>query len=380
MLLYDTPSGIPVNDQANWHPGSVRTGVSWHFQIKQFSRELGGRDRVGQFSRGRAWDLVTAFAKRFWAFLLLLMFLPTVVFLPIIFFLEHGAMRWVTVGAVGISGPWLSAIILFVMSGAIDPFLGLDAEGDTAGAFRRLQRRGWKLANGIKIRGRQDIDHVVVGPAGILVVESKWSQHRWPLGDRSRTFMADRLSDAVEQVLQNRKDVSTQFAKAIVGAPIRAVCVVWSTDYLPDDPSWVEYGDALIVRGPALKSWLQTLNENVLDQPGIDRIWNEIELQATRRDKNDRNISGAPRRTVLRVVTESFLLPILGGVLALYGFVGLAHLHQYWLDIAAAVVFPIVGLGGLCIGHLRGIARGWIGTSFGFDLIFLVIVIRDLVR
>jgi hypothetical protein len=236
------------------------------------------------------------------------------------------------------------------------------------------------LANGIKIREKEDIDHLVVGPAGLLVVESKWSRHRWPLGDQSQPFMSARLSDAVAQVLRNRKDVSTQFAKALDGTPLRAVCVIWSAEDSSGDPPWIEFGDAVVVRGPALKSWLRSLAGGALDEPGIDRVWKEIEHQASVRDENDRKRSGPPRPTMARVVVESFLAPFLGAVLALYGLVAVGLAHQTWLDVAGPFLFAAVGIAVLRIAFLRRAALGWIGISLGFVLILLVFMIRDLIK
>src|SRR5450759_489918 len=207
-----SPADIPGERRGNCHSVPVRVGNGRQIFVNRHSRQLASRERVGRFSRGIAWDLITSFARRHWIILFAALFLPIVAFLPL-FFLEHVPARWITVGAAGISGPWIVAVMTILMSGAADPFMGLDAEASTADELRRLRRHGWKLANGIKIREKEDIDHLVVGPAGLLVVESKWSRHRWPLGDQSQSFMSARLSDAVAQVLRNRKDVSTQDAR-----------------------------------------------------------------------------------------------------------------------------------------------------------------------
>jgi len=340
---------------------------------------LGTRDRVGRFPRDEAWGLISSVAQRLWPALLGVTFLPTIFFLPA-FFLLHGAARWVTVGAVAISGPWIVALITIVMSGASDLFMGLESEGDTADVLRSLRHDGWKLANGIKIRGNQDIDHLVVGPAGLLVVETKWSRHRWPLGKDSEPFMRDRLSDAVDQLLRNREDVITQFGKVINGAPVRPVCVVWSPEDSAGDDPWVDFDGALVVRGPALRSWLRTLTDVALDERGIDRVWQEVTLHYALRDKNDRSRSYRPRRTIIRVAVDWFLAPFLGFVLAFYGLVAVVRLHQSWLDIAGPLVFTAVGVAVRRVAFLRRVAVGWIVGSVGSVLILLAFVIRDVVR
>jgi len=46
-------------------------------------------------------------------------------------------------------------------------------EKATAKAVRQLRRRGWVLINDIDT-GRGNIDHVLIGPPGIFLLESKW--------------------------------------------------------------------------------------------------------------------------------------------------------------------------------------------------------------
>jgi hypothetical protein len=49
---------------------------------------------------------------------------------------------------------------------------GADGEKATARALRRLTRNGWVVAHDLD-RGRGNIDHVVVGPPGIFLLDSK---------------------------------------------------------------------------------------------------------------------------------------------------------------------------------------------------------------
>jgi hypothetical protein len=80
----------------------VRVGNGRQIFVNRHSLQVASRERVGRFSRGIAWYLITSFARRHWIILLAALFLPIVAFLPL-FFLEYGAARWITVGAAGIS-------------------------------------------------------------------------------------------------------------------------------------------------------------------------------------------------------------------------------------------------------------------------------------
>ena len=47
-----------------------------------------------------------------------------------------------------------------------------------AAAGWRQRRKGWRLTNGLYLAGHGDIDHILVGPGGVFVIESKWTTNR----------------------------------------------------------------------------------------------------------------------------------------------------------------------------------------------------------
>jgi hypothetical protein len=297
----------------------------------------------------------------------------------------HGVQRWIVVGAVGISGPWTVAVMTILMSGAADSLMGLDAENSTADVLRRFRRQGFKLANGIKIRGKEDIDHLVLSSAGLLVVESKWSRYRWPIGDSNRSFMSDRLLETVEQVLRNTKNVKVQFAEVLEDAPVNAACVVWSAENSSDDPPWVELQGVVVVRGPALSQWLLLQKGEMIDKGAVDRIWKKIDHQAAIRDDDDLKRSGPPRPTVGRMAAELFLAPLLGSMVACYGLIAIGRVHQGWLDVAASVAFFALGILTLKfvpakVVSFRRAAIGCAALSAVFMLLYLEAIIHNLVK
>jgi len=87
----------------------------------------------------------------------------------------------------------------------------------TASELQRLRKHGWLIVNGLALEGR-DIDHVLVGPGGVVVVESKWSADGWDLS------MPDRaLAKAVDQVVDNVRSLRLWTAVKASGAPVRSV-------------------------------------------------------------------------------------------------------------------------------------------------------------
>jgi hypothetical protein len=352
------------------------------YKSNQRARQLSSRERVGRFARNQVWERVTNFMRGSWAILLGALVLPSLVTLPIVFFI-HGSDRWIIVGAAGISGPWTVALITILLSGIADPIMGLDAEGSTADVLRRLKRRGWKLANGIKVKGKEDIDHLVVGPIGVLVVESKWSRHRWPIDGGNPPFMSEQLDNTVEQVLRNSKYAKIQFADVLGDIPVQSVCVLWSAEDSSMDPPWIERQGAVVVRGPELGNWLRSLKSEGVDDVVLNRIWNKIDRQATIRDNDDLKKTGPPRPTVGRIFTENILFPFLGAAVTVYGLAGISLIRQGWLDLASAFGLLMFGLLTLWFSASKAVLRrrfatGTIALSGIYCLLYLVVIIRAL--
>ncbi len=96
-----------------------------------------------------------------------------------------------------------------------------------------------------------DIDHIAVGPAGILVVETKHSDDSWPLGTAASPFMVRRLADAKDQARRNASDVGhhEEFRRAIAEAPVVPVLVLHSAAPAADSLHWLEERGVTIVQG-----------------------------------------------------------------------------------------------------------------------------------
>jgi hypothetical protein len=154
--------------------------------------------------------------------------------------------RWSFIGAVTVGGaviagvafviPWQFARGLFVgvgvsalvvvigylvlaLSGTVARGMGATAEMWTASELRRLRKHGWLIVNGLALEGR-DIDHVLVGAGGVVVVESKWSADGWDLRTPDRA-----LAKAVDQVVANARSLRLWTAVKAKGAPVRSLVV-----------------------------------------------------------------------------------------------------------------------------------------------------------
>jgi hypothetical protein len=78
------------------------------------------------------------------------------------------------------------------MTGTASLDIGALAETWTASELRPLRRNGWRIANHLLLRFG-DIDHLLVDPNGVLIIETKWSAYEWAPG-------TDRFQQAIRQV------------------------------------------------------------------------------------------------------------------------------------------------------------------------------------
>jgi hypothetical protein len=349
------------------------------FETTRHTKQLGSRKRVGRHTRKLALDQVKSFVRPNWKSLLFPLFLPVGGSLLLSLRMK-GVVRWIFVGAVGTSGPWLVAILVILWTGVGNTLMGLEGEHFTAEILRKFRPHGWILVNGIKIKRAADIDHVLVGPAGLLVIESKWSHNPWPTSDQDQTFMAGAFKRAVSQALRNRKDVEWRFEKDLEGVTIKAVCVLWSNEYSASDPLWFEHRGVLVVRGPALESWLKNLTGVSLQQPDIERVLKVIEHQALSRDAYDLTQTGPPPRTVQKFILDTVVAPFMAFMFVVYGFVLVALAHNIWLYACALFFFAVIGIAALRISYLRRVAIGWLIGDATSSLLLSATLIRLLFR
>ena len=109
-----------------------------------------------------------------------------------------------------------------------------------------------------------DIDHVVVGPFGILVVESKFSGQPLDLG---RDRWPKQVRRDAAQVARNVKRVRECVANAAPGIPIRPLLIYWGGKVTGLTEGSRSLGRVLVVVGRASEQWLRHFtNGGVTDQ------------------------------------------------------------------------------------------------------------------
>jgi hypothetical protein len=128
--------------------------------------------------------------------------------------------------------------------------------------------------NHVSLDGRGDVDHVLVGPAGVLVVETKWTAAVWDIS---------KPEPALLKGLQYVEDRARQFTrwheiKRHGGLEAVPVLVVWTQanprrQPVLDPTVRVQDHAARIVWGPDLAAWTLRMGRSRLTAVQVDDIW-----------------------------------------------------------------------------------------------------------
>ena len=178
-----------------------------------------------------------------------------------------------------------------IASGAALSSMGEQAERWTDQELKALRRRGWRVVNHLSLK-QGDIDHVAIGPDGLIVVETKWTASPIKIDGSDRW-----LEDAVRQARRNTDDVRRFIGwGARAGAPIAPLVVVWGPHVAPVTDEFHRTVDGVnIVAGQHLRLTLQELSEQRTDPAEIERAYAKMIEHVERRDRFDLERLGPPR-------------------------------------------------------------------------------------
>jgi hypothetical protein len=328
-------------------------------------RDLGGSQRAGQFSRRQGWNHVADFIKRYWLLLVVIPVGFTIVFIPLM--LEtKGVGRGVVVGVAVSSGIWFDVLAVLVWTGAGTKFMGANGEAWTAEVLRKLERDGWRLINGLRLNPSVDIDHVAIGPGGVLVVESKWSAYPWPLNGYGPKFMEGQLKNAAQRAQESAKALREWLREPI---PVKSLAVFWSGAESRGSgwDIWRD-GHTVLVHGPDLYRWLQdeTSGLREVEKDVIDRLWLQLTRRMDEQDQIDAESGTSPPPTLRGISNEWVVKPMVGLILATYA-LWLTHFTHNGLSIFAATILSVaLGIVALRLPGIRAIAIGWIISSVAY--------------
>lgn len=227
------------------------------------------------------------------------------------------------------AGAWVAtvfaslAFVVYQASGTMYLDSGAEAERWTAKELEPLQAGGWRIMNRVEFKN-YDVDHVVVGPGGIWVIETKWTGDDRILDEKSA-----RVRDAVRQIEGNARTVSS-WLKSIAGPDaVRTAVVYWGPRLHPDLKSGPRLvSSTKVLTGSNIDS-IFTSHHHLLAPDAIEQCWVRLSEYVTRQSKTKAD-EGPSLTEIAITVGVSVLSGLLAFVLASY-LLSKVGMPLYWL-------------------------------------------------
>lgn len=255
--------------------------------LKRREHELSSDKRAGRFPRALARRRQRELLRRHWPRLVGLAAGLMGMFVVASLFADSDLQRGMLLGFGAATAGGVTAHLVIVMSGTAPTMMGEAAEQWTAQELRVLLGHGWKLVNHVSLDRAGDIDHVLVGPGGVYVLETKWSADPWkvlrPNAKTNQTLHAlQRRAEQVGRWEEVRKH----------GAPhVTPVLVLWGRagDELDDKPGGIRvHGhDAVVVAGRDLGQWATRRGRAGLSDAAVAAIWESLDRRASYLDDRE---------------------------------------------------------------------------------------------
>ncbi|MFC5731546.1 MULTISPECIES: nuclease-related domain-containing protein [Nocardioides] len=253
------------------------------------------------------------------------------------------------------------------VTGTAPVMMGDTAEMWTAMELRRLQSRGWRVVNHFLL-ARDDLDHVLVGPGGAYVVETKWSASPW-----QSEFGRSRVRAAVAQANANARSLGLWHPMKSRGVPVRPVVVLWGGGPNRQESIARDQGTT-IVTGNALRTWVDRLDGEALSADQVADVWQALDAQVALRDPSDRAENPVP--TSVAALLSRCSIAISCAVLGFF-LVGrlLAATDSVWLSVGLGAATLVPAVVGTRVRRLRVAAWGWL---IGIGLPVLALALAQL--
>lgn len=170
---------------------------------------------------------------------------------------------------------WLfgSVYLIAILKAVIEPShvrawsIGAEGERVTGRELDKLPD-GYRVLHDLRILGsRANVDHVVIGPTGVFVVESKRMRGKLHVGG-DEVFVAGRRRGMVDEVRREVAAVETALLAAGVSVPVRPILYIQEAD-----PPWFlgkPAGIPIVLSGRRLRKHI-TSGAEVLMAADVDR-------------------------------------------------------------------------------------------------------------
>lgn len=326
------------------------------------SKQLAGDGRAGQWARGQVRQRQWRFVRRRWRLLVTMAAVAAAATAVLAALARSDFQRGFVIGFVLAGASGALAMLVMQIAGTAPMRMGATAEQWTAGELRPLRKSGWRIINHVALQ-KWDIDHVLVGPGGILAVETKWSADGWTLDPPG-----SRILRAADQVRRNARDLSLWHPLRSLGVGAAGSVVFLWGESRPDAPAKpalpYQLGDVQVVLGvEAARSW-RDMVQRMPAQPSFDadqirKVCAALDGHIRQRDQRDSMTAPVPPSLdrVYWTASAVFLCASASFLLSLQAW----NVVRSWpLWLLSLLLLAGVGFAALRLHALRLLAAGWL--------------------
>jgi len=145
------------------------------------------------------------------------------------------------------------------------------AESNTSSEVRKLHRKGWRIIDNLPFH-KFDVDHIAIGPGGVVVLETKWTSDGLTDTNGRLNHYGEK---AVRQVANNVTPIETVLKRNGSHATVAHSCVVsWGIRSL--GASLTTQKDITVIDGDQLGAFLLGL-EPVMSTAGIESAFEALD-------------------------------------------------------------------------------------------------------
>jgi hypothetical protein len=172
-------------------------------------------------------------------------------------------------GAMLMAPPFVLSVVLAGDPSAAAWARGADSEAWTSVELRKAFGREYRVLDDVQLSDRGNADHVVVGPAGVWVVEVKWSGAPW-----ASAGGWERIRNACRQAKSNARAVSRLLSDQELDIAVRSIVVLWGGEIRSwtDGTRLRDVDNTPVVAGTNLRAWRHTLGGRQLDDHERDAV------------------------------------------------------------------------------------------------------------
>ncbi len=217
-------------------------------------------------------------------------------------------------GAGVASVAWATWTMVVSADGSVSWRIGADAENWTAKELHRLGA-AWHIEHDVPFAENgyiHDVDHVAIGPHGVLAVETKWTSASVDLGAKR---LPKEVQDAARQAENNAGRLRGLLSR-VSEIDVIPLVVFWGRDVTPPTETVRRQGSVRIVAGKQAELWRSRLNGQNLEAEMVERLSARVHGWLVEQEKNSfgadvrRRLGAAQRLSLASVAALSVIIAL----------------------------------------------------------------------